>query len=71
LIVAGKRKLTLPDSFPYGVRGVGDLAHSRATLVCELGLPGAEWIGTLTICPLGALYKTIPGTKRKVYWSQQ
>ena len=69
--MAGKRKLTLPDRVPYGVHGVGDLAPSRVTLVCELGLPGAEWIGTLTILPLGALYKAIPGTKRKVYWSQQ
>ena len=69
--VAGKRKLTLPDSFPYGVRGVGDLVPSRSTLVFELELLGVQWVGTLTIFLFWALYKAIPGIKRKVYWSQQ
>ena len=63
--------LTLPDSSPNGVRGVGDPAPLRANLVFELGLLGVQWVGMLTIFLFGALYKALSGIKRNIYWSQQ
>ena len=61
LRVAGKRKLTLPDRFPYGVRGVGDVAPSRATLVFELEFLGVQWVGTPTIFFLGPFARPFRG----------
>ncbi len=69
--VTGKRKLTLPDSFPCGVRGVGDPAPSRANLMFELGITGVQWVETLTIFLFWAFDNDMPRIKRKIYWSQQ
>ena len=66
--VAGKLKSTLSESFAYGVGGVGDLVPPRATLLFELERLGVQWPGRSSFW---ALYKAIPGIKRKVYWSQQ